>query len=254
MTKVIIIEDEMHARNALVKTLHEASADIEIKAILSSVEESIRFLSQDAEADLILSDVQLTDGLSFSIFNEVDVDAPIIFITGYDKFMMTAFEYNSIDYLLKPVSKEDLQKALTKYRKLQKHFANTNESLNTFINRFGEKKKTRLLVRKGLEHVALPFDDIALFYTENKVVYVFDKYGKKYLADKNLSDLEVQLDKDRFFRVNRQYIVHINFIRSFKAFERVKLQVELTLSELHHNIIVSQETAPLFKRWLAEEQ
>ncbi|MCU7552381.1 LytTR family DNA-binding domain-containing protein [Chitinophagaceae bacterium LB-8] len=252
MTKIIIIEDEKYACDALVKTLYEAAADIEIKAILTSVEESIRFLSQDAEADLILSDVQLTDGLSFSIFNEVDIDAPIIFITGYDKFMMTAFEYNSIDYLLKPVSKDDLQKALTKYRKLQKHFMSANESLYHFINHFGEKKKTRILVRKGMEHVALQLDDIALFYTENKVVYVFDKCGKKYLADKNLSDLELQLDKDRFFRVNRQYIVNINFIRSFKAFERVKLQVELTLSDWHHHIIVSQETAPLFKKWLAD--
>jgi DNA-binding LytR/AlgR family response regulator len=253
MTKVIIIEDEKYACEALAKTLYEAAADIEVKAILTSVEESIRFLSQDAQADLILSDVQLTDGLSFSIFNEVDIDAPIIFVTGYDKFMMTAFEYNSIDYLLKPVLKDDLQRALSKYRKLKKHFTSANGSLNNFLSHFNEKKKTRLLVRKGLEHMALLYDDIALFHTENKVVYVFDKCGKKYLADKNLSDLEQQLDKSRFFRVNRQYIVNINFIRSFKAFERVKLQVELTVSDLHHNIFVSQETAPLFKKWLAEE-
>jgi DNA-binding LytR/AlgR family response regulator len=253
MTKVIIIEDERYACEALVKTLYEISPDIEVKAMLGSVEESIRFLSQDPNADLILSDVQLTDGLSFSIFNEVDVDAPIIFITGYDKFMMTAFEYNSIDYLLKPVLKEDLQKALLKYRRLQKHFTNANEPLYEFLSRFNEKKKTRLLVRKGLEHVALSLDDIALFYTENKIVYVFDKCGKKYMADKNLSDLEAQLDKNRFFRVNRQYIVNINYIRSFKAFERVKLEVELTLNDLHHHIVVSQETAPLFKKWLAEE-
>lgn len=160
----------------------------------------------------------------------------------------------SINYILKPVSKEDLEKVLSKYRKLQKHSINGVNPLHKLINSLGEKKKTRLLVRNGQEHVALHIDDIALFYTENKIVYVLDKNGEKYMADKNLSDLENQLDKSSFFRVNRQYIVNISYIRSFKTFERVKLQIELTLSNLHHNIIVSQETAPLFKKWLVEEQ
>lgn len=159
----------------------------------------------------------------------------------------------SMGYILKPALKEDLDRALSKYGKLQKHFINGINPLHKFINSFGEKKKTRLIVRNGLEHVVLHIDDIALFYTENKIVYVLDKNGKEYMADKNLSDLEQLLDKNCFFRVNRQNIVHINYIRSFKAFERVKLQIELTLSDLNHNIIVSQETAPLFKKWMAGE-
>ena len=108
------------------------------------------------------------------------------------------------------------------------------------------------MVKKGLENVSLLLDDIVLFFTENKIVYVIDKNGRKYLIDKNLADLETELDNKIFFRVNRQFIVNINFIRSFKAYERVKLQIELTVSDLNYFIVVSQETAPFFRKWISE--
>jgi DNA-binding LytR/AlgR family response regulator len=251
MKNAIIIEDEKAVAQSLVSTLKEVAPDIQIKSMLGSVEESIDYLSGDKEADIIFCDVQLTDGLSFSIFNEVHVDAPIIFITGYDKFMLNAFEYNSIDYLLKPVCKEDLQKALDKYKRLEQHFTHTS-LLNNFLQHFNQQKKTRILVKKGLENISLLLDDIVLFFTENKIVYVIDKSGRKYLIDKNLADLETELDSKTFFRINRQYIVNINFIRSFKAYERVKLQIELTLSDINYFIVVSQETAPFFRKWISE--
>ena len=250
MKTAIVIEDEKAVAQNLITTLKAVAPGMQVKATLSSVEESIAYLSKDAKADIIFCDVQLTDGLSFSIFNEVRIDAPIIFITGYDKFMLNAFEYNSIDYLLKPVCKEDLQKAIEKYKRLEQHFTQTSY-LSNFLQHFDQQKKTRLLVKKGLENISLVLEDVVLFFTENKIVYVIDKSGKKYLVDKNLSDLETELDKT-FFRVNRQYIVNINFIRSFKAYERVKLQVELTLSDLNYFIVVSQETAPLFRKWISE--
>lgn len=250
MINVIIIEDETAACNALVHTLKEAAPDVCIQATLNSVEESISYLLHSADVDLIFSDVQLTDGLSFSIFKQVPLAAPIVFITGYDKFIMNAFEYNGIDYLLKPVTKEDIQNALQKYRRLQQHFEQHNKALTNFLNHFGEKRKARLLVKKGLEHVSLLFDEIVLFYTENKVVFAVDKQGRKFMADKNLTDLEQDLDTRTFFRVNRQYIININYIRAFKPFERVKLQVELTVSDLPHVVVVSQETAPHFKKWI----
>jgi DNA-binding LytR/AlgR family response regulator len=109
-----------------------------------------------------------------------------------------------------------------------------------------------LLVKKGLENISLLLEDVVLFFTENKIVYVIDKTGRKYLIDKNLSDLEVELDNKTFFRVNRQYIININYIRSFKAYERVKLQIELTVTDLNYFIVVSQETAPLFRKWISE--
>lgn len=252
MRNAIIIEDEKAIAQNLVSALKEVDAGIAVKTVLGSVEHSINFLLSDPEVDIIFSDVQLTDGLSFSIFNEVPVTAPIIFITGYDKFMMNAFEYNSIDYLLKPVCKDDLKKAIEKYKRLEKHFGHRLTFVNNFLQHFSKQKKTRLIVKKGLENISLLLDDIVLFFTENKIVYVIDKAGKKYLADKNLSDLDAELDQKMFFRVNRQYIVNINYIRSFKRYERVKLQVELTLNDLNYFIVVSQETAPLFRKWISE--
>lgn len=251
MKNAIVIEDEKAVAQNLLATLKQVAPDIQVKAVLETVRESIDFLRLHSAADIIFCDVQLTDGLSFSIFNEVHIDAPIIFITGYDKFMLNAFEYNSIDYLLKPVCAEDLQKALEKYKRLEQHFTNTSV-LSNFLQHFNQQKKTRLLVKKGLENISLLLDEIVLFFTENKIVYVIDKTGRKYLVDKNLADLEIELDNKTFFRVNRQFIVNINYIRSFKAYERVKLQIELTVTDLNYFIIVSQETAPYFRKWISE--
>src|SRR6186997_2808550 len=203
MKNAIVIEDEKAVAQNLIATLKEVAPDIQIRATLSSVRESIDYLSRDSKADIIFCDVQLTDGLSFSIFNEVKIDIPIIFITGYDKFMLNAFEYNSIDYLLKPVCREDLQKALEKYKRLEQHFTQTSV-LSNFLQHFNQQKKTRLLVKKGLENISLLLEDIVLFFTENKIVYVIDKTRRKYLVDKNLSDMEADLDNKIFFRVNRQ--------------------------------------------------
>jgi DNA-binding LytR/AlgR family response regulator len=252
MKNVVIIEDEKAVASSLVNLLRELVPDMQVKAVLETVKESVAYLSQATNTDLIFSDVQLTDGLSFSIFNKVAINSPIIFITGYDKFMLNAFEYNSIDYLLKPVCKEDLKKAIDKYNRLEQHFVYNTSLLNTFLQNFNQQKRKRIIVKKGLENISLLLDDVALFFTENKIVYVIDKNGRKYLADKNLSDQEEELDPKTFFRVNRQYIVNINYIRSFKAYERVKLQVELTVSDLNCFIVVSQETAPVFRKWIAE--
>src|ERR1700733_3096221 len=181
MLNVIIIEDERLALQDLINNLYDVSPDLQVTTTLSSVKESIEYLSNSPKADLIFSDVQLADGLSFEIFNYTDVEIPIIFITGYDEFIMNAFEYNGIDYLLKPVSREDLSKAIMKYKMLEKHFSAGNKRMDNLLTHFSSKKKIRLLVRKGLENISLRLDEIALFYTENKIVYVIDHTGKKYL-------------------------------------------------------------------------
>jgi DNA-binding LytR/AlgR family response regulator len=245
----VIIEDERPALENLAAAITSIADDIHIVARLGSVRESIEFLSQKPDVDLIFSDVQLSDGLSFEIFSQGNVRTPVIFITGYDEFMMNAFEYNGIDYLLKPVDREDLRKALTKYRMLEKHFTD-HHSLKSLLQYVGEHKKKRMIVKKGMENISLRLDDIVLFYTENKIVYVVDRWGKKYLADKNLSEMEEELDEATFFRANRQYIININFIRGFKAYEKVKLIVDLTLPDLNHCVIVSQEMAPQFREWM----
>lgn len=252
MLNAIIIEDEKPALNNLIGILTEVSPDINISATLHSVQESIEYLAKGTEADIIFSDVQLADGLSFEIFSQTGIDIPVIFITGYDEFMMNAFEYNGIDYLLKPVDKMDLQKALHKYKMLEKHFAHNTTAFKNLLQYVQVKKKNRLVVRKGMENISLRLEDIVLFYTENKIVYVIDKIGRKYIANKNLSDLEQELDDSLFFRANRQYIININYVKGYKAYEKVKLQVDLLIPELNHCIIISQETAPAFRKWMYE--
>jgi DNA-binding LytR/AlgR family response regulator len=254
MIKAVIIEDETNAARFLATALKEVEPGIAIDAVLSSVEKSIHYFSGNGNVDIIFSDVQLADGLSFSIFDAVKLTVPIVFITGYDRFMMEAFENNGIDYLLKPICKDDLQKALRKYKGFEKHFAaeKADLSLSQLKEYVSSRKRSRILVRKGIENITMPLGDIVLFFTENKIVHAIDRNGRKYMVDKNLSDLEVELDGETFFRANRQYILNINYIKSFKPYERVKLWVDLTVTDLDHSIIVSQETAPLFRRWLLE--
>ena len=168
MLNTIIIEDERPSRESLLQALSRVSADVNLLATITSVQEGISYLSEPRNADIIFSDVQLPDGLSFEIFRHCIVDAPVIFVTAYDEFMLNAFEYNGIDYLLKPVDEKELDKALKKYNMLQHHFASKANDINKLINPFLQTKKTRLVVKKGIESIALPFDDIVLFFTENK--------------------------------------------------------------------------------------
>ena len=249
MLNTIIIEDERPALENLVSTIKSVADDVQVVATLSSVQQSVDFLNNAPAADLIFSDVQLGDGLSFEIFNRSRNATPVIFITGYDDFMMNAFEYNGIDYLLKPVDKISLQKSLVKYRMLERHFSH-QPAMNNLLQYVGNHKKKRIVVKKGMENISLRLDDVVMFYTENKIVYVIDRFGKKYLGDKNLGELEQYLDEETFFRANRQYIVNINFIKGFKTFEKVKLQVDLSVAEINHTIIISQETAPQFREWM----
>jgi len=250
MTKVILIEDEALASQYLIAKLRAVAPDMEVAATLTDVAESIRYLSQGTDADMIFSDVQLRDGLSFSIFDKVVVNIPVVFITAYDQFIVNAFEHNAIDYLLKPVSDDDLLKAVNKYRRLEKHFSGGNQYLlQGLLQQVQAQRPPRLVVKRGQEHLFLLLEDVVLFYTENKVVYTVDKTGKKFLVDKNLSDLEADLNPFLFFRANRQYIVNINYVRGYKIYERVKLQLDLQVP-VNHCIVISQETAPLFKKWV----
>ena len=248
--KAIIIEDERPAMELLLQALHEVDDTIQVEAMLSSVKESIQYLSTRPEADIIFSDVQLTDGHSFEIFKNVRVKIPVIFITGYDEFMLNAFACNGIDYLLKPITKKELQLALYKYRMLEKHFTTHNEPINNLIRHIDNRKRNRIIVRKGLEHIALKLEDVVLFYTENKLVYVIDRFGKKFIAEQHLSELEEQLDASVFFRANRQYLININFIKGFKSYDKVKLKVDILLAEMEYDIIISQENAGAFREWM----
>ena len=248
MIRAIIIEDEKIIAEEFGRMLKQSSDDMEIAGTFSSVKESVDYLNSHENPDLIFSDVQLPDGLSFEIFNQVSIRTPVVFVTAYDGFILNAFESNGIDYLLKPVDERDLEKTLLKYRSFKNHFNNHER----FFKSFSKKYRARLMVRKGIEYIPLRTSEIVLIYTENKLVYVLDRDGRKYITDKNLSELDRELDPAIFFRVNRQYIVNIGFVKSYKAYEKVKLLVDLSMPELSHQIIVSQEMAPCFRKWISE--
>jgi two-component system LytT family response regulator len=175
----------------------------------------------------------------------------VIFTTAYDKYLTQAFEYNSIDYLLKPINPDKLRNAIKKYKNLQSHFVNNHSSLLEFLNN-QDKKKSRILVKKGTEYQTVRVEDIAYFFTEHKLVFLVDKENRKYLAEKNnLGELEEELDKNLFYRANRKFIINANYVRRFKPLERSKISVELVLV-VNEEIIISQENAASFKKWMGE--
>lgn len=251
MIKTAILEDDPFIADFLEETLYQIDPAISVIAKLESVEESINFFSTGVKLDLIFCDVQLRDGISFTLFESVDVNVPIIFVTGYDSFVLQALEKNGIEYLLKPVLQEDLLRAVNKYKKLELHFTgSTTENSLQILKELNQKQKTRMLVKKGIEHIPILLTEIVFFFTENKVVFAVDTAGKRSLVDKNLNELEEELGGQGFFRANRQYLLNIDYIKSFKPYERVKLWVELTANNIDYTIVVSQQTSSSFRKWL----
>jgi DNA-binding LytR/AlgR family response regulator len=249
--KLLIIEDEKPAYESLSEELWAIDENVQILAGCSSVDESIRWLSQNPQPDLILMDIQLSDGLSFNIFKSVNITCPVIFITAYDKYLTQAFNYNSIDYLLKPISQEKLKNAIRKYKNLQNYFVNNHSALLEFLNHH-DRKKSRILVKRGMEFQTVRVEDVVYFFTEHKLVFLVDKDNRKYLAEKNnLSELEEELDRNLFYRANRKYIINANYVKRFKPLDRSKLSVELLLP-INEEIIVSQENSSSFKKWISE--
>ena len=254
MINIAIIEDEKISRDKLLDTLREIPFETNVITVLHSVQESIQYFKENTNPgiDIVLSDVQLSDGLSFDIFRETGIEIPVIFITGFDRFMLYAFESNGIDYLLKPVETEELSKAITKYKMLEHHFSHQPHSLKNLLELTNTKKKSRLIVKKGIENIYIKLEDIVVFYTENKIVYLIDRNEKKYIVDKPLNDLEATLDDSMFFRANRQYIINLNYVKCYKAYEKVKLQVDLGVTDKKYSVIISQITAPYFRKWISE--
>jgi two-component system LytT family response regulator len=215
------------------------------------VDESVKWLTQNPQPDLILMDIQLSDGLSFNIFNTCNITCPVIFVTAYDKYLTQAFDYNSIDYLLKPINQSKLKNAIRKYKNLQSYFVNNHSAILDYLNN-QDKKKSRILVKRGMEFQTVRVEDIVYFFTEHKLVFLVDKDNRKYLAEKNnLSELEEELDRNLFYRANRKYIINANYIKRFKPLDRSKLSVELLLP-INEEIIISQENSSSFKKWISE--
>jgi len=251
MIKTLIIEDEKTAQDNLMYHIRQTKEPISVMATLESVEDSVSWFTDNPSPDLIFMDIQLKDGNSFSIFDQVKVSSPVIFITAFDNFMVKAFEHTGIEYLLKPINENDLSKAIKKYTDLKNHFLNNYGNLHDYLSEKDKSRKSRIVVKKGIEFQSILLEDVACFFTEQKISFLVTKEGKKFLVDKTLKDLEEELDPHRFYRANRKYIINIDYVRSYKAYDKIKIQVELSIP-LSEEIIVSQESAVDFRKWISD--
>ncbi len=244
--RILIIEDEKLAREKLEEMISRLVPDVEIVGRLESVKSSIHWLTTNPHPDVAFVDIQLSDDHSFEIFKKCAVEFPVIFTTAYDKYLLDSFEYNSIDYLLKPITESKLKRAIEKVKRFEHHFAGQALKLTSFPPTANAIH--RLVVKKGTEFMTLEIADIAYFYTEHKMVFVRDKEGRRFIVDMNLSELESRLDSQHFFRINRKYISSRAAIERFKP-ESGKIKIFLQPA-MNEDIFVSKETAPEFRKWI----
>lgn len=249
--KVVIIEDEKPAVEKLRNALSKCTSDIQVIAILKSVNETLKWLQSNAMPDLVFMDIELADGLSFEIFDKATISCPIIFTTAYDEYWQEAFEHNSIDYLLKPIRQEKLQSALAKYDSLRNYFAQNLQQLLLTQKSVSNGLKKRFLVKRGTDYISIKVEEIAYFYAAHKVVCLVDAKGNKFILDQSLSELEIQVDPSLFYRVNRKYLVQIQSIKKIKTYPKSKIQIEL-YPPVNEEIIISQENVASFKEWMAQ--
>ncbi|MGE5432633.1 MAG: LytR/AlgR family response regulator transcription factor [Syntrophomonadaceae bacterium] len=252
--KILIIEDEAPASRRLKKLLSELEPAAEIQGCLESVEASVEWLRKNPAPDIIFMDIQLSDGLSFEIFNNVNVDSPVIFTTAYDEYAIQAFKVNSIDYLLKPIDTSSLSASIDKFRKIRdvysvQYRANEIAELLKSITPASPVYKSRFLIKSGTSMLVIPASEAAYFYVDNKVTYLVGQNGRKHLTDHTLDELEELLDPQHFFRANRKFIVNINAIESAASAFGGKLKLRLS-QKTGEEIIVSRERASAFREWL----
>jgi DNA-binding LytR/AlgR family response regulator len=251
--RVLIIEDEQLAAERMQKLLNRLDTSIQVVAIMDSVKSSVKWFGENAPPDLIFMDIQLSDGLSFEIFEQVTIHCPIIFTTAYEEYAIKAFKVNSIDYLLKPIDYEELKISVNKYYGLlgsrEKIPHLEKEILDKVKDMLHRKYKSRFGVRIG-EHIrSVLVDDILYFYSLEKGTFLMTKDNKHFLIDYTLDNLKEEIDPHQFFRLNRKYLVCFDAIADVIAYSNSRLKIKLKYSD-DNNILVSRERVPVFKSWL----
>ncbi|MFK8060168.1 MAG: LytR/AlgR family response regulator transcription factor [Polaribacter sp.] len=245
---IIIIEDEQLAAEKLERYLLKYNSEIKILSVLASISEAVIWFQNNQNYDIVFMDIQLTDGLSFEIFNRTKIQKPVIFTTAFDEYAVDAFKVNSIDYVLKPITFTDISKAMNKLKSMQTIF-----NAETFVNVANivkqKKIKDRFLVRLGNHIHSIKSEEIALFYAEGRTVYLVTKEHKKFIIDFKLEDLNKVLNSTLFFRVNRSFIINITAIRDTIVYSNSRLKITPSI-KVDKEIIVSREKIPQFKTWL----
>lgn len=249
---VVIVEDEISASEQLEYLIKSINPDINVIKVLETVKSSIAYFFKPIDIDLIFMDIHLADGLSFEIFDHIELDIPIIFTTAYNEYALKAFKVNSIDYLLKPIQKEELINALKKFDNISqpkllnsKHF----EDVLQMIQRQNKTYKANYLISHRDELIPLQVEDIAFFYIDTGLVKVVTFANKEYVIDKKLEDLENELSPKEFDRANRQYIINRKAIQKIKIYFGGKLIVNTNPAN-KERIVISKAKATQFKNWV----
>ncbi|MGB3077179.1 MAG: LytTR family DNA-binding domain-containing protein [Chitinophagales bacterium] len=251
--KILIIEDEIAAARRLRKMVSEALKDADIEDPLDSVKSAVKWFNDHGQPDLVFMDIHLADGNCFEIVEQVEINCPIIFTTAYDTYAVRAFEVNAIAYLMKPVKAGDLGAALKKYDKLKSASTNFNyQRLLETIHGDGGGYQKRLLLKIGQTIRALEINDIAYFYTHDKIVTIITGENRKYPADYTLDQLEKMLDPKLFFRINRKFIVSSKAIREMYVISKSRVKMVLH-PPIDAETAVSAERVATFKKWLTDE-
>ena len=249
--QVLIIEDEKPSARRLKRMLE--AQDVEVLTLLHSVEESVAWFSENSHPEVIFLDIQLSDGLSFEIFDKIENTSAIILTTAYDEYALQAFKLNSIDYLLKPIDEDELIAAMNQYKTQQKQSSNVQlnfEDIKKLLTNPVEREyKKRFTVKIGQHLRMIPVDEIECFYSENKGTYAHTFEGRDYLLDTTLEQLEDELEPATFFRINRKFFININAIKDIISYTNSRLQIKLE-SYKDQDVIVARERVKDFKLWL----
>jgi len=246
--RVVIIEDEPLAAQALAALLTRLRPATHILASLGSVEEAVDWLRAQPAPDVLFCDIHLSDGNSFDIFRQVAVGAPVIFTTAYDAYAIQAFQVNSVDYLLKPLQAAEVERALQKYE--TRHPATLPAAVENVQRLVYTAPRSRFLVKSGQALKAVPVDQVAYFLAEEGVVFLVTHPGKRFIIPDTLDQLEGQLDARNFFRINRQVILSIGAVQEIRPYFKGRLVLQVTPPVAEEALIVSAGRAPAFKHWL----
>ena len=251
--KVLIIEDEQPAALQLKKILTQADPSVSVIEIIDSVESSVKWLRTFPAPDAIFMDIQIADGLSFDIFNHVDIAAPVVFTTAFDQYAIKAFKVNAVDYLLKPIDEDELGEVLDKLKKRKAANAlpiDNSVFLKNLLQDFSKKDyKKRFLIKAGQNLTTVETDDIAYFFSEEGVCQFFQFSNKKHIVEHTLDELELLLNPKDFFRINRKIFVNIKAIQKISPHFNSRLKLSLT-PQYRDEILVARERVNDFKAWL----
>lgn len=248
---IIIIEDEKPAARLLQRKIEKL--ELHVNTLLHSVEESMNWFQNNSHPDLIFLDIQLSDGLSFEIFEQINIKSAVIFTTAYDEYALRAFKLNSIDYLLKPIDEEELATAISKFKnQFQQHNINSLDFeaiKRMLVNPVSKEYRKRFSVKIGQQLKVIDVAEIECFYSENKGTYIHTLDNRDYLIDSSLEVVESELNPKDFFRINRKFIIPMQSVKEIQVYSNSRLKISLPTYKVDE-VIVARERVSDFKEWL----